>query len=139
MHAHDYRSGDQLEGRDIVVVGAGNSAMDIAVEGSFRGKSVNLSIRRGQWVLRKFLLGLPSDQVALPGWMPWWVTAVRLRIGALTSGGLRKHGLPKPQHKPGQSHPVQSDRIRERIAAGGVTVRPGIERFDGDDVVFVDG
>lgn len=139
MHAHDYRSGEQLDGRDIIVVGAGNSAMDIAVEGSFRAKSVSLSIRRGQWVLRKFLLGFPSDQVALPGWMPWWATALRLRIGALTSGGLRKYGLPKPQHAPGQSHPVQSERIRERIAAGKVAVRPGIERLDGDEVVFVDG
>ncbi|MHA6668444.1 flavin-containing monooxygenase [Homoserinimonas sp. A447] len=139
LHAHDYRSGDQLDGRDVVVVGAGNSAMDIAVEGSHRANSVALSIRRGQWVLRKFLLGFPSDQVALPGWMPWWVTALRLRIGALTSGSLRNYELPKPQHKPGQSHPVQSDHIRARIAAGRVAVRPGIERFDGDGVVFVDG
>ena len=139
LHAHDYRSGNQLEGRDVVVVGAGNSAMDIAVEGSYRANSVALSIRRGQWVLRKFLLGHPSDQVTLPGWMPWWVTAVRLRIGAITSGGLRKYGLPKPPHKPGQSHPVQSDQIRARIAAGRISVRPGIERFDGDGVVFLDG
>ncbi|MGV8885020.1 MAG: flavin-containing monooxygenase [Microbacteriaceae bacterium] len=139
MHAHDYRSGEQLEGRAIVVVGAGNSAMDIAVEGSYRATSVNLSIRRGQWVFKKFLLGSPSDQIVLPGWLPWWVTAARLRLGALLSGGLRAYGLPRPAHKPGQSHPVQSDEIRERIAAGRVTVRPGIQRFDGADVVFVDG
>ncbi|WP_417555881.1 flavin-containing monooxygenase [Microbacterium sp.] len=139
IHAHDYRSGDQLAGHDVVVVGAGNSAMDIAVEGSRRANSTTLSIRRGQWVMRKFLLGRPSDQIALPGWMPWWATAARLRIGALTSGGLRRYGLPTPPHKPGQSHPVQSEQIRERIAAGAVTVHPGIERFDGDQVVFVDG
>lgn len=139
IHAHDYRSGDQLEGRDVVIVGAGNSAMDITVEASHRAHSVALSIRRGQWVLRKFLLGLPSDQVVLPAWMPWWVTALRLRIGAMTSGGLRKYGLPKPPHTPGQSHPVQSDHIRARIAAGAIAVHPGIERFEGDEVVFVDG
>ncbi len=139
IHAHDYRSGDQLACRDLVVIGAGNSAMDIAVEGSYRAKSVALSIRRGQWVLQKFLLGHPSDQVTLPAWLPWRATALRLRIGAMTAGGLGKYGLPKPLHKPGQSHPVQSDAIRARIATGRVTVRPGIERFDGDGVVFVDG
>lgn len=139
IHAHNYRSGDQLEGRNVVVVGAGNSAMDIAVEGSFRARNVALSIRRGQWVLRKSLLGKPSDQVALPGWMPWWVTGLRLRIGAITSGSLRRYGLPTPPHKPGQSHPVQSDQIRTRIAAGTIAVHPGIERFDGDAVVFLDG
>ena len=139
IHAHDYRSGDQLQGRDVVVVGAGNSAMDIAVEASHRAKTATWSVRRSQWVLRKFLLGKPSDQVALPGWMPWWVTGLRLRIGAVTSGSMRKYGLPKPPHKPGQSHPVQSDHIRRRIAAGGLAVRPGIQRLDGAAVVFLDG
>ncbi|GAA1812689.1 NAD(P)/FAD-dependent oxidoreductase [Agromyces neolithicus] len=139
IHAHDYRSAEQLEGRNVVVVGAGNSAMDIAVEASRCAGDVNLSIRRGQWVMRKWLLGRPADQIALPGWVPWWATALRLRVGALTSGGLARYGLPKPPHTPGQSHPVQSDRIRERIAAGRVTVRPGIDRVDGDNVVFTDG
>ena len=139
IHAHDYRSGDQLEGRDVVVVGAGNSAMDIAVESSYRARTTTWSVRRTEWVLRKFLLGKPSDQVALPGWLPWWVTAARLRIGATYAGSMTKYGLPAPTHKPGQSHPVQSEKIRERLRAGAVTARPGIERLDGDKVVFVDG
>lgn len=139
IHAHDYRSGDQLDDRDIVVVGAGNSAMDIAVEGSHRARNVSLSIRRGQWVMKKTVFGAATDQVALPGWVPWWVTSARLRLGALLSGGLKKYGLPKPPHSPGQSHPVQSDAIRDRLGAGAITVRPGIERLEKDRVVFTDG
>jgi cation diffusion facilitator CzcD-associated flavoprotein CzcO len=139
VHAHDYRSGDQLEGRDVVVVGAGNSAMDIAVESSYRARTTTWSVRRTEWVLRKFFLGRPSDQVALPGWLPWWVTAARLRIGATAAGSMTKYGLPAPSHKPGQSHPVQSEKIRERLEAGAITAKPAIERLDGDRVVFVDG
>ena len=139
IHAHDYRSGDQLEDRDVLVVGAGNSAMDIAVEASHRARSTTLSIRRGQWVLRKMLLGRPTDQIALPGWLPWWATAARLRLGALLSGGLTRYGLPRPEHRPGQSHPVQSERIRARLADGAITVRPAIDRFEGHRVRFVDG
>jgi dimethylaniline monooxygenase (N-oxide forming) len=139
IHAHDYRSGEQLVGRDVVVVGAGNSAMDIAVQASYRASSTTLSVRRGQWVLRKMLLGRPSDQIALPGWVPWWATGARLRLGAVLSGSLTRYGLPKPRHRPGQSHPVQSELIRARLAAGAITPRPGIERLDGDRVVFVDG
>lgn len=139
IHAHDYRNGDQLDGHDVLVVGAGNSAMDIAVESSYRARSTTLSIRRGQWVFRKMLFGRPSDQITLPAWTPWWANKARLRLGALLSGGLSKYGLPTPAHKPGQSHPVQSDQIRVRLAAGAVRVRPGIERLDGDRVVFVDG
>ena len=139
IHAHDYRSGDQLEDRDVLIVGAGNSAMDIAVEASHRARSTTLSIRRGQWVLRKMLLGRPTDQIALPGWLPWWATAARLRLGALLSGGLTRYGLPRPEHRPGQSHPVQSERIRARLADGAITVRPAIDRFEGHRVRFVDG
>ncbi|SEB46646.1 Predicted flavoprotein CzcO associated with the cation diffusion facilitator CzcD [Nocardioides exalbidus] len=140
IHAHDYRSADQLAGRDVVVVGAGNSAMDIAVQSSLVARTTTWSVRRTEWVLRKYFLGKPSDQGLLPpGWVPWWVTALRLRIGALTAGSMTKYGLPAPDHRPGQSHPVQSERIRERLDAGAVEARPAIERLDGDRVVFVDG
>ncbi|MDT0213759.1 NAD(P)-binding domain-containing protein [Rothia sp. ARF10] len=139
IHAHDYRSAAQLEGRDVVVVGSGNSALDIAVEAGRVARSTVLSQRRGQWVLRKFTLGRPSDQVALPGWLPWWATALRLRLGALTSGNVARLGLPQPAHKPGQSHPVQSEGIRDALRSGAVSPKPGIERLDGDRVVFVDG
>jgi hypothetical protein len=113
--------------------------MDIAVEASFVARTTTWSVRRTEWVLRKFFLGKPSDQVALPGWLPWWVTAARLRLGATVAGDLTKYGLPTPTHKPGQSHPVQSEKIREQLAAGAITARPAIERLDGDRVVFVDG
>ncbi|GAA4474485.1 NAD(P)-binding domain-containing protein [Rhodococcus olei] len=139
IHAHDYRRAEQLAGRDVVVVGMGNSALDIAVDASRVARSTTLSVRRSQWVLRKMLFGRPADQVALPGWMPWWVTGTRLAIGAIASGSLTRFGLPRPKHRPGQSHPVQSEQVRARLRAGAITPRPGIERFDGDAVVFTDG
>lgn len=139
IHAHDYRSGDQLEDRDVVVVGAGNSAMDIAVEGSYRARSVHLSIRRGQWVMKKMVLGKAADQIAVPGWAPGWMRRLRLGLGAILSGGLRHYGLPLPPHAPAASHPVQSDTIRERLAADTISVATGIERLDRDRVIFTDG
>ena len=139
IHAHDYRSAEQLRGRDVVVVGSGNSALDISVEAGKVARSAVLSQRRGQWVLRKYTLGRPSDQVALPGWLPWWATALRLRIGAVTSGNVARLGLPQPTHRPGQSHPVQSEGIRDALRSGAVTPKPAIDHLEGDGVVFVDG
>lgn len=139
LHAHDYRSGEQLRGRDVVVVGSGNSALDIASEAGRVAHSAVLSQRRGEYVLRKFTLGRASDQIAVPGWAPWWVTRARLRIGALTSGSMTRLGLPRPTHRPGESHPVQSETIRALLRSGAVTARPAIARLDGDGVVFVDG
>ena len=139
IHAHDYRSREQLIDRDVIVVGMGNSALDIAVEASKVARSTTLSVRRSQWVLRKMLFGRAADQVALPGWMPWWVTGARLRMGAVASGSLTRYGFPRPTHKPSQAHPVQSEQLRARLDAGAIVPRPAIDRFDGDTVVFTDG
>ena len=139
IHAHDYREPDQLEGRDVVVVGMGNSAMDIAVDASYVARTTTLSVRRGQWVLKKHLLGGPTDQRPLPPWLPWAVRRTMFDLGARLSGNPATYGFPRPDHRPGESHPVQSDRLFDRVADGRITPKPGIERLAGDRVVFTDG
>ena len=87
---------------------------------------------------------VPPRQAERPG-RPAGLAAVvgdraRLRIrGRRTPAACAKYGLPPPTHQPGQSHPVQSDGIRDGSRADAITPRPGIERLDGDRVVFVDG
>lgn len=139
IHSHDYRSADQLAGRDVVVVGMGNSGLDIAVEASKVARSITLSVRRSHWVMRKMLLGKPADRFVMPGWLPGWVISAGLRVSALTAGDLTRYGLPRPTHRPGQAHPVQSEQIRARLQAGAISPRPNIDRFEGDTVVFADG
>ncbi|MDN6300532.1 MAG: NAD(P)-binding domain-containing protein [Micrococcaceae bacterium] len=139
LHAHDYRSAKQLRDKNVVVVGAGNSALDIASEAARVARSAILSQRRGQWVLRKYFLGRASDQLVLPKWLPWWATRARLRLASMLSGSTTRLGLPQPAHAPGQSHPVQSEQIRRVLKSGAVTPKPGIERLDGGRVVFTDG
>lgn len=139
IHSHDYRSAEQLRGLDVVVVGSGNSALDIASQAARVARTAVLSQRRGQWVFRKYLLGLPVDQLVLPGWMPWWALTARMRLAAAAAGDVSRLGLPRPLHRPGQSHPVQSEEIRPALRSGRVTPRPGVARLDGDRVVFTDG
>ena len=139
IHSHAYSSAAQLVGRDVVVVGAGNSAMDIAVEAAKMARSAVISQRRGQWVLPKFALGRPADQVTLPSWLPFGFTAARMAFGALLAGNAAKLGLPQPKHKPWQSHPVQSEGIRDALRSGRLTPKPGVDRLEGDRVVFTDG
>lgn len=139
IHAHDYRNAEQLAGRDVVVVGMGNSGLDIAVEASKVARSATMSVRRSHYVLRKFLYGGAADRFSMPGWAPGWLVSAGLRSAALSSGDLTRYGLPRPTHRPGQAHPVQSEQIRARLQAGAITPRPGIDRFDDDTVVFTDG
>ena len=63
MHAHGYRDIAQLADKNVVVVGMGNSAMDIAVESSYVARHTYLSSRRGAYMIPKYILGRPVPTV----------------------------------------------------------------------------
>ncbi|MGW4463884.1 flavin-containing monooxygenase [Micromonospora sp. NPDC004704] len=142
LHSHDYRDPEQLAGRRVLVVGGGNSAMDIAVDASHVAASTLLSLRRGVWIVPKHLLGRPSDTLngALAKRLPW---RLRQRISQtvlrLSVGRPEKYGLPAPRHGFLQDHPTLSDSLLSRISHGEIGVRPAIDRLDGDRVRFTDG
>ena len=66
MHSHAYMNPDFLNGKTVVVLGMGNSAMDIAVEASYVTDDVYLAARRGAYIVPKYIFGKPTDQ--LGGW-----------------------------------------------------------------------
>jgi hypothetical protein len=145
LHAHDYRTPfDPVDMRDknIVVVGLGNSAVDIASELSQRPIARNLWVaaRRGVWVLPKYLNGKPSDKAALPTWMP---LALKRRLAAYVTkrvvGPMEGYGLPKPDHQPLEAHPTVSGEFLMRLGSGDIRVKPNIDRLEGGQVRFTDG
>jgi cation diffusion facilitator CzcD-associated flavoprotein CzcO len=142
LHSHDYRDPAQLAGRRVLVVGGGNSAMDIVVDASHVAASTLLSLRRGVWIVPKHLLGRPSDTLngALATRLPW---RARQRISEtmlkLTVGRPSRYGLPDPSHGFLQDHPTLSDALLSRISHGEIGVRQGIARIDGATVTFTDG
>lgn len=142
VHAHGHRSPEQYEGRRVLVVGMGNSAMDVAVDASRTSRGpVLLSGRRGVHVVPKYVLGRPADASgALLRALPWRIRQ-RIAEAALraTVGTPQSYGLPAPAGGLFQNHPTVSDTILGRLASGDVVARPGIERFEGDRVRFTDG
>ncbi len=145
MHSHDYRSPFDpidMRGKNIVVVGMGNSGMDIASELSHRtiAKQLWVSARRGVWVLSKYREGQPADKMMMPPWMP---RKLGLRIARKKIkqqlGRMEDYGLPKPDHEPLSAHPSVSADFLTKAGSGDLTCVPNIERFDGDDVHFTDG
>jgi dimethylaniline monooxygenase (N-oxide forming) len=143
LHAHWYREPDErFIGKRVLVLGIGNSATDISVETSRHSEMTYLAMRRGAYVIPKYIGGKPTDELA-PNWMsrlPFAVTR-RLFMQQLrqVTGRMEAYGLPKPDHKLGQAHPTISSDLLPRIGHGRIKVKPNLARIDGSTVHFVDG
>lgn len=146
LHSHDYidpHEPYEFVGKRVVVVGMGNSAMDIACELGHPGvaKEVYVAARRGAWVLPKYLFGRPIDQPSplYPSFLP---TKARLKLARrmieLAVGRMEDYGLPKPDHDPGQAHPTISSEFLTRVGSGDVRMKPNIKALEGSRVRFVD-
>ncbi|BEL04843.1 NAD(P)/FAD-dependent oxidoreductase [Actinoplanes sichuanensis] len=142
MHAHDYRTPEVFRDRRVLVVGMGNSAMDIAVDASHTARGpVLLSARHGVHIVPKYLFGRPADATggALAG-LPWRLRqAIAETLLRVAVGTPQRYGLPAPRGGLFQNHPTVSDTILHRITHGEVVARPAIDRLDGAKVEFTDG
>jgi len=142
-HAHYYRNSEGYEGKNVLVLGIGNSACDIAVETSRVSKMTYLAMRRGAWIIPKYIGSTPIDEIA-PEWIavraPFWLQRLFLQWTIKRAqGDPTEFGLPKPDHRIAEAHPTVSSDLLPRIGHGRITVKPNIQRFEGDSVRFVDG
>ncbi|MBA2504437.1 MAG: NAD(P)-binding domain-containing protein [Thermoleophilaceae bacterium] len=141
-HAHDYRSPEDYEDKDVLVIGFGNSAVDIAVETSRVSRMTYLSVRRGAHVVPKYLRGEPLSKPpeGIAKKLPQRVQlALITRLIKRETGPMENYGLPTPDHKFGHAHPTVSNELLGRIGHGRIRPRPNVERLEGDHVRFVDG
>jgi cation diffusion facilitator CzcD-associated flavoprotein CzcO len=140
MHAHAYVDSKRFHDQNVVVVGMGNSAMDIAVETSYAARRVFLAARRGAYVIPKYLFGRPLDQIATDPRIPFRVkqamTELTLRFAV---GKMERYGLPKPDHRLLEAHPTVSNEALSRIAHGAIVPKPNVAELLGDRVRFTDG
>ena len=143
IHVHHYREPEALRGKRVLVLGIGNSATDIAVEASRIAEKTFLAMRRGAYIMPKYLNGKPVDESASPilTRAPLWFQRFFLeRMLGLTAGDMTAYGLPQPDHKLLEAHPTVSAELLSRLGHGDIAVKPNIDRFSGGrGVRFVDG
>jgi hypothetical protein len=143
IHAHHYREADVLRGKRVLVLGIGNSATDIAVESSRIGDATFIAMRRGAYVLPKYINGKPIDELSNPitSMLPFPIQRFfAARALGIAAGEMTAYGLPKPDHKLFQAHPTVSSELLPRLGHGDIAVKPNIDRFSGGRTVrFVDG
>ena len=144
MHASSYKDPAQLRGKRVLVVGAGNTGCDIAVEAAQQASRCWHSTRRGYWYAPKYVLGRPADQVndtllalRVPLRVRQWLyhRTLRLTVGDLTRFGLPEARPPGLRDAPDRQQPA---RLLRRATAGSARCRTwpgstpyGVELADG--------
>jgi cation diffusion facilitator CzcD-associated flavoprotein CzcO len=144
VHSHHYRTNDPYVGKRVLVVGIGNSAVDIAADIARRAEHVSLSTRRSAWIMPKYLFGRPIDQVSgflgrrlnLP--TPW-VRRIMAHLVRIGLGDQRRFGLPRPEHPMYREHATLSGDLLPMIGHGRIDIKPNVAELKGDRIAFVDG
>lgn len=144
LHAHAYRDPFEpldMRGKNVLVIGAGNSAMDIASELSQRpiARRLYLSMRRGVWVIPKYIGGKPADKTSMPPWLPPRLGRALAKLVFLrVVGRMENYGLPKPDHELLTAHPTVSGEFLTRVGCGDIHIKPGVKALEGGHVRFSD-
>jgi hypothetical protein len=143
-HANTYRDPTEFRGRRVLVVGAGNSGVDIACDAARNAESSFFSVRRGYHYIPKHLFGIPTDVFLseegageLPGWINLPEDPGEL-VDAMV-GDLTRYGLPAPDHAALATHPIMNTEILHHLSHGDILAKPDVAELRADTVVFTDG
>ena len=140
IHASQYRHPEQFAGKRVLVIGAGNSGCDIAVDAVHHGTSCDISMRRGYYFVPKYVFGKPADTmggaIKLPMWLKRPIDSLILKWFV---GDPQKYGFPKPDYKLYESHPVVNSLVLYHAGHGDLTIRGDIAEMSGKTVTFKDG
>ena len=135
-HSQTYQRAAEFQGKRVLVVGAGNSGVDIAVDAAIAADRALISTRRGYWFFPKLVGGVPLDHFAINTVSSQRRLADFLRLHV---GDVSRIGFGEPDHLPLTHHPILNDQVLHHLAHGDLEARPEIERLDGSTVQFVDG
>ncbi|WP_030595456.1 flavin-containing monooxygenase [Streptomyces fulvoviolaceus] len=147
VHAGDYRNPEPYAGRDVLVVGVGNTGAEIAVDLVEGGASrVRLSVRTAPHIVRRSTAGWAAQYTGvLVRRLPVGVVDRLARpMAKLSVPDLSEHGLPRPDTglysrvKEG-AIPVQDVGLIDAVRGGRVEVVAAVEGFEDDKVVLADG
>ena len=144
IHSHDYRTSEPFRDRNVLIVGIGNSAVDIAVDVCKQAKSTLLSTRRSAWIMPKYLMGIPIDR-----WSAFFSRRLKLptrvtralirRLMFLAVGDQARYGVPRPKHAIWQEHATLSQELLPYVGHGWIRIKPDIKYLEGSIVMFEDG
>ena len=141
-HSRNYRNPNGLEDMNVLVVGIGNSGVDIACETSKVAKQVYLSTRTGAHILPRYVMGRPIDKWVTPfsSRLPESLQARMLQtMIKLDRGDQTKFGIPKPKFDIKSAHGTVSAELPELVQNGRIQIKPNVKALCGHEIAFTDG
>ncbi|MGW0862344.1 flavin-containing monooxygenase [Streptomyces sp. NPDC002611] len=148
LHAGEYRDGTPYAGRDVLVVGIGNTGAEIAVDLVESGAArVRLAVRTVPHIVRRSTAGWAAQYSGvlvrhLPAGLVDRISRVQAKVAI---PDLSAHGLPRPDTglytrvKQG-AIPVQDVGLIDAVRKGKVEIVAAVESFEGDGkIVLADG
>ncbi|MDG9692706.1 NAD(P)/FAD-dependent oxidoreductase [Streptomyces sp. DH17] len=146
-HAAEYRNAAPYAGRDVLVVGVGNTGAEIAVDLVEGGAArVRLSVRTAPHIVRRSTAGWPAQYNGvlarrLPAGL---VDRLARPLARISTPDLSAHGLPRPEgglltRATEGAIPVQDVGLIDAVRHGRVEVVAAVEGFEDGKVVLADG
>ncbi len=147
LHASRYRDAKPFAGRDVLVVGVGNTGAEIAVDLVEGGASrVRLAVRTPPHIVRRSTAGWPAQYSGilvrrLPVPLVDRISRLQARIAV---PDLSEHGLPRPEtglysRVLEGAIPVQDVGLIDAVRKGAVEVVAAVKGFEEGEVLLADG
>ncbi|MCL7032748.1 hypothetical protein MKW94_010780 [Papaver nudicaule] len=141
IHSTEYKSGERYANKNVMVVGAGNSGMEIALDLSIFGAKTSIVVRSPIHIISRemsrlgFMLMMMNFPINMVDWLLFFA-------GLVIFGDTTKYGIARPKegvllmHKKYQAFPVVDVGTFSKIKSGQIQVLPPIKRITGDNVEF---
>jgi putative flavoprotein involved in K+ transport len=148
LHSSAYRNPEPFRGRDVLVVGAGNSGAEIAHDVADGGAArARLSVRTPPQIVRRATAGIPAQLIgmAIRRLPPDWIDPVSKALRRAAIPDLAAQGLPRPElglrsaFLATGTTPILDVGIVDAVRSGRVEVVAAVEGFEGADVLLADG
>lgn len=142
IHSSEYKKPDIFKNKRVLIVGAGNSGCDIAIDSVHHAKATIQSMRRGYYFMPKYIFGKPTQD---------WLMEIGTQFksteelwdyvkGIFKMAGYagEDFGLPKPDYEIYAAHPIMNSQILYHIGHGDLIVKPDVKLLKDHSVVFAD-
>jgi dimethylaniline monooxygenase (N-oxide forming) len=141
IHSHEYRTPEQFEGQRVLVVGAGQSAAEIAVEVSRLASRTLMAVRSKTHVLPRWIGGKPYDtrDIGPLNRIPWRLMNFVYGSRVARELGPIPTSWPVGVHRLLEGIPIVSSDLLPAVLDRHVVVKPALDRLRQDRAHFADG